>query len=42
MASKRKIVAKLPMASLAEPVRKSALDVIQYNLRAIDYVSCTI
>ncbi|XP_011053228.1 PREDICTED: uncharacterized protein LOC105145421 [Acromyrmex echinatior] len=37
MASKRKIVAKLPMASLAEPVRKSALDVIQYNLRAIDY-----
>ncbi|XP_012055094.1 PREDICTED: uncharacterized protein LOC105618163 [Atta cephalotes] len=25
------------MASLTEPVRKSVLDVIQYNLRAIDY-----
>ncbi|KYM83115.1 hypothetical protein ALC53_06381 [Atta colombica] len=37
MASKKKHVAKLPMASLTEPVRKSVLDVIQYNLRAIGY-----
>ncbi|XP_018367159.1 PREDICTED: uncharacterized protein LOC108763786 [Trachymyrmex cornetzi] len=37
MASKKKHVEKLPMASLTEPVRKSVLDVIQYNLRAIGY-----
>ncbi|KYQ57084.1 hypothetical protein ALC60_04073 [Trachymyrmex zeteki] len=37
MASKKKYVEKLPMASLTEPVRKSVLDVIQYNLRAIGY-----
>ncbi|KYM97507.1 hypothetical protein ALC62_11801 [Cyphomyrmex costatus] len=37
MASKKKHVEKLPIASLAEPVRKSVLDVIQYNLRAIGY-----
>lgn len=30
------------MESLTEPVRKSLLDVVQYNLRAAGYVSCTI
>jgi len=30
------------MESLTEPVRKSVLDVVQYNLRAASCVSCTV